>query len=194
MVLNCLIYKRDLVMKIGDISDRLGLSRDTLRFYEKIGLLKAERSNSGIRDYTEANVNRLKLIICFKESGIPLVDIRAYLALVDKGPGNEDERLAILLRSKARLEDNLKKIQRSLEMLNAFKIEFAKKKIESPSIGYSTIEYTVKSPTTSGFLFLLVGIKANMYLLKSITFHANKSLDLFNASANFVLASKMVGV
>ena len=126
MVLNCLIYKRDLVMKIGDISDRLGISRDTLRFYEKIGLLKAERSNSGIRDYTEANVNRLKLIICFKESGIPLVDIRAYLALVDKGPGNEDEWLAILLRSKARLEDNLKKIQRSLEMLNA-KIEFAKK-------------------------------------------------------------------
>lgn len=74
-------------MKIGDIPERLGLSRDTLRFYEKIGLLKADRTNSGIREYSDADINRLKLIICFKESCIPLVDIRAYLALVDEGPG-----------------------------------------------------------------------------------------------------------
>ena len=74
-------------MKIGDISERLGLSHDTLRFYEKIGLLKADRTNSGIKEYSDADINRLKLIICFKESGIPLVDIGAYLALVDEGPG-----------------------------------------------------------------------------------------------------------
>ena len=81
--------------------------------------MKAEPTNSGIRKYSDADINRLKLIICFKESGIPLVDIRAYLTLVDEGQGNEDLRLAILLHFKARLEDNLKKIQRSLEMLNA---------------------------------------------------------------------------
>lgn len=108
---------------------QIGLASLAIRsvFYEKIGLLKAERSNSGICEYTEADVNRLKLIICFEELGIPLVDIRAYLALVDEGPGNEDERLAILLRSKARLEESLKKIQRSLEMLDAAKSRFAKK-------------------------------------------------------------------
>ena len=109
---------------------QIGLASLAIRsvFYEKIGLLKAERSNSGIREYTEADVNRLKLIICFGELGIPLVDIRAYLALVDEGPGNEDERLAIILRSKARLGESLKKIQRSLEMLDAAKSEVCQKR------------------------------------------------------------------
>ena len=78
------------IMKIGAISDQLGLSRDTSRFYEKLGLLKTNRAVSGIREYSEGDIARLKLIICFKEPGIPLGDIKQYLKLVDQGPGNED--------------------------------------------------------------------------------------------------------
>lgn len=77
-------------MKIGAISDLLGLSRDTPRFYGKLGLLKTNWAVSGIREYSEGDIVWLKLIICFKESGIPLGDIKQYLKLVDQGPGNED--------------------------------------------------------------------------------------------------------
>ena len=74
---------------------------------------------SGIREYSEGDIARLKLIICFKESGIPFGDINQYLELVDQGPGNEDQGLAIRLKSKERLEESLRKIERSIEMLNA---------------------------------------------------------------------------
>lgn len=65
---------------IGAISDHLGLSRDTPRFYEKLSLLKTNRAVSGIREYSEGDIARLKLIICFKESGIPA---RRYKAVFE---------------------------------------------------------------------------------------------------------------
>lgn len=107
------------IIKIGAISDQLGLSRYTPRFYEKLALLRTNRAVSGIREYSEGDIARLKLIICFKESGIPFGDINQYLELVDQGPGNEDQGLAIRLKSKERLEESLRKIERSIEMLNA---------------------------------------------------------------------------
>ena len=84
------MFNKGKIMKIGAISDQLGLSRDTPRFYEKLGLLKTNRAVSGIREYSEGDIARLKLIICFKESGIPLGDIKEYLKLVDQEPDNED--------------------------------------------------------------------------------------------------------
>ncbi len=105
-------------MKIGELAKRVGLTRDTLRFYEKIGLFKPQRSSSGIRDYCDEDIDRLRVIICFKDSGIPLEDIKQYLALVDHGPGNEEERLAILIKSKKRLQETLEKLKKTMDLLD----------------------------------------------------------------------------
>lgn len=105
-------------MKIGELAAKVGLSADTLRFYEKIHLLKPARLESGVRSYAQADEERLHLIICLKDSGIPLEDIRAYLRLVDKGPGNEAQRIEILLKSRERLLGMQEKLNRSLALLD----------------------------------------------------------------------------
>ena len=105
-------------MKIGELAQQVGLTRDTLRFYEKIGLFKPHRSSSGIRDYCDEDIDRLRVIICFKDSGIPLEDIKQYLVLVDQGPGNEEERLAILTKSKKRLQETLEKLKKTMDLLD----------------------------------------------------------------------------
>jgi MerR family transcriptional regulator, aldehyde-responsive regulator len=50
-------------MKIAEVSEQHGISADTLRYYERIGLIPAvNRTDSGIRDYTEADINRVEFI------------------------------------------------------------------------------------------------------------------------------------
>ena len=105
-------------MKIGELAAKVGLSADTPRFYEKIHLLKPARLESGVRSYGQADEERLRLIICLKDSSIPLEDIRAYLRLVDKGPGNEAQRIEILLKSRERLLGMQEKFNRSLALLD----------------------------------------------------------------------------
>ncbi|MDH5560878.1 MAG: MerR family DNA-binding transcriptional regulator [Deltaproteobacteria bacterium] len=69
-------------MRIGQLSKCSGLSRDTIRFYEKIGLLpQAVRSENGYRDYPEALAGQLKLLNHAKELGFDLKEIRAIAKL-----------------------------------------------------------------------------------------------------------------
>ena len=83
---------------IAEASDRLGLSADTLRYYEKDGLLlrPVPRSSSGHRQYDEPDLRWIKLVTCLRATGMPIRDVRRYAALVREGDGNEEERLALL--------------------------------------------------------------------------------------------------
>lgn len=73
-------------MRIGELAERLGLNPKTIRYYESIGLLpEAERTPSGYRLYTEADVERLGFIKAAQRLGITLDEIREILALRDRG-------------------------------------------------------------------------------------------------------------
>ena len=59
-------------MKIGEVANETGLSISNIRFYEKKGLLRPERKEeSGYRDYTAEDVNRLKMILLYRKMGLP---------------------------------------------------------------------------------------------------------------------------
>ncbi|HEX5343036.1 MAG TPA: MerR family transcriptional regulator [Duganella sp.] len=75
-------------MQIGEIAEATGLSRDTLRFYEKRGLLRARRSANGYRDYPQEAVDLLRYIRLAQTLGFTLAEIEADLPLLAQ-PGAE---------------------------------------------------------------------------------------------------------
>ncbi|MGW1341444.1 MerR family transcriptional regulator [Kribbella sp. NPDC002412] len=85
-------------LSIGQVAERTGLSVHALRFYEREGLLAdpVRRESNGRRVYTEDDVEWLGMCIKFRSSGMPLDTIRKYTDLVRQGPGNEQDRLALL--------------------------------------------------------------------------------------------------
>ncbi len=68
--------------RIGDISKQLGLTADTLRYYEKIGLLQnIHRTASGIRIYNDKNISRLKFIQRAQKMNFTLAEIKDLLQM-----------------------------------------------------------------------------------------------------------------
>lgn len=83
---------------IAQAAESLGLSVDTLRYYERDGLLlrPVPRSASGHRRYDETDLRWILLVTRLRATGMPIRDIRRYADLVRAGAGNESERLALL--------------------------------------------------------------------------------------------------
>jgi hypothetical protein len=70
-------------MKIAEVSDCYGISSDTLRYYERIGLVpQVNRNGSGIRDYNEIDVRQVAFIKCMRSAGLPIKTLIEYVALV----------------------------------------------------------------------------------------------------------------
>jgi DNA-binding transcriptional MerR regulator len=73
-------------LKIGEVAARVGVSRDTLRYYEKIGLLpRAVRTPSGYRQYSEAAVERVRLVRMAVRFGFSLAELATFLRVRDRG-------------------------------------------------------------------------------------------------------------
>jgi len=81
-----------------------GLSTDTLRYYERIGILPSiGRSQSGHRRFTDDDMGWIKLVQCLRATGMPLEDLHRYAELVQEGEHTAAERLEILLAHRARV-------------------------------------------------------------------------------------------
>ena len=84
-------------LTIAEVAERTGLTRDTLRYYERDGLmLGVGRTGSGHRRYSEHDLGWIELITKLRATGMPVREVRRYAELVRAGDGNEDERLALL--------------------------------------------------------------------------------------------------
>lgn len=83
---------------IADAAARLGLTVETLRYYERDGLLlrPVPRSGSGHRRYQDADLKWIELVTRLRATGMPIRDVRRYAELVRAGDGTEPERLALL--------------------------------------------------------------------------------------------------
>ena len=73
-------------MKISEVSEQCDISADTLRYYERIGLLPpVNRKNGGIRDYSDLDVRRVEFIKCMRSAGLPIETLIEYYRLVQQG-------------------------------------------------------------------------------------------------------------
>lgn len=120
---------------ISQAAQRFGVEPHTLRFYEKEGIIAPERTESGIRSYTDENMAQLEMAMCLKSTGMPLKDIKRYFDLVNAGDETLDERLEIftshrehVLEEIAVLQKHLCKIEHKIEWYTGF-IEDRKKEL-----------------------------------------------------------------
>jgi len=105
-------------MKRGELAKRTGCNAETIRYYEKIGLLpEPTRSESGYRQYDEIHEQRLRFIMRGRELGFAIEDLKSLLNLVDRNAVScsEVEKLARQhLRSVRDKIDDLKRMERVL--------------------------------------------------------------------------------
>ena len=85
-------------LSIAEASEQTGLTADTLRYYERDGLLlqPVARGSSGHRSYGERDIEWIRLITKLRSTGMSIRDVRRYADLVRSGDGNEVERLDLL--------------------------------------------------------------------------------------------------
>jgi DNA-binding transcriptional MerR regulator len=100
-------------LTIAETAERTGLTPDTLRYYEKDGLLlrPVARSASGHRRYDAADVRWIELVTRLRATGLPVRDVRRYAALVRAGEGNEEERLELLREHRRAVLARLAEVQ-----------------------------------------------------------------------------------
>ncbi|WOO87773.1 MerR family transcriptional regulator [Mollicutes bacterium LVI A0039] len=105
-------------MKIDEVSKQLGLTKDTLRYYEKLGLIYAvPKSASGVREYDDLAIEHIKFIICMRNTGLTLKQIKNYIDLYNQGEQTHDERLEILNAQRQYVIEQITTLNESLEFL-----------------------------------------------------------------------------
>lgn len=106
-------------MTIGEISEKYGISQDTLRYYEKVGMIpKVTRTKGGIRNYTEEDMKWLDLVVCLRSAGLPIAVMSEYIRLFREGDSTAGERLALLKQQREVLIGQRKKMDEMLCRLN----------------------------------------------------------------------------
>ena len=106
-------------MNIKSASDLLGISADTIRYYERVGLVPPiTRTATGIRDFQVQDIEALEFIKCFRLAGVSVDSLVDYMSLYQKGDETREERLGILEEKKQKLEERLSQLQTALNRLN----------------------------------------------------------------------------
>jgi DNA-binding transcriptional MerR regulator len=107
-------------MTIAEAARRTGLSVHTLRYYERAGLVvtAVDRTAGGRRRYHKLDLDWIVVCTRLRATGMPIKTIRRYAQLVSAGPGNEQERLALLDAHRADVTARLAEIQENLKIID----------------------------------------------------------------------------
>lgn len=106
-------------MTIAQVSKLYGLSADTLRYYERVGLIPdVRRSESGIRNYSEADCRWIEFIKCLRAAGLPIEALIEYVALAQAGESTQNERMNLLMRERVKLAERIAEQQKTLKHLD----------------------------------------------------------------------------
>ena len=120
---------------IGQVAKKTGLTTHTLRYYEKEGLLPfIKKSGSGLRVFSETDLDWLALIECLKGTGMPLKDIKQYIDWFIEGDATLHKRLDMFVRQKQKLEEQMAQLQKHMEKIN-YKIAYYDEIIKGGSEG-----------------------------------------------------------
>lgn len=105
-------------MTIGEVSEKYEMTADTLRYYERIGLIPpVPRRKNGIRDYDEAACKWVSFIKCMRLAGVQIEALIEYVALLQSNTGLE-RRKEILIEQRARLQKQEEHLRSTIERLD----------------------------------------------------------------------------
>jgi DNA-binding transcriptional MerR regulator len=95
-----------------------GLSPDTLRYYERIGVLPGvARSPSGHRRYGEGDIGWIKLVQCLRATGMPIEELHQYAMLMQQGDSTARQRLQLLEGHRTRINEEMRELTTALELV-----------------------------------------------------------------------------
>ena len=106
-------------MTIKEVSEKYDISQDTLRYYERIGMIPpVTRTSSGIRDYQESDLGWVEHVICMRSAGLPVESIIEYVKLCQEGDETIPARLQLLVEQRKNLLDQMGQMNVTLKRLN----------------------------------------------------------------------------
>lgn len=106
-------------MTIKEVSQTYHISQDTLRYYERVGMIPSvTRTSGGIRDYQEDDLQWVELALCMRSAGLPVETMIEYVKLYQEGDSTIPARLQLLIDQREALIEQQKQIEATLNRLN----------------------------------------------------------------------------
>ncbi len=102
---------------IGQVSARFGLPVSTLRYYDKEGLFPNLERAGGIRQFSDLDLEALRVIECLKKAGLEIKDIKRFMTWCTEGPSTYPQRHELFVRQKAAVEAQIEHLQQVLSMI-----------------------------------------------------------------------------
>ena len=123
-------------MTIAEVSKRYDITQDTLRYYERIGMIPpVTRTSGGIRDYQEEDCKWVELAKCMRSAGLPIEVMIEYVKLYQEGDSTIYARLQLLLDQREALLYQRNQIDSTLDKLN-YKIDRYEKAVETGNLSW----------------------------------------------------------
>ena len=106
-------------MTIAEVSRKYEMTADTLRYYERIGLIpQVPRNKSGIRDYDDNSCRWIELMKCMRGAGVQIEALIEYVSLFQQGDSTINARKTLLIEQRDQLLARMEEMQKSLDRLN----------------------------------------------------------------------------
>lgn len=106
-------------MTIKEVSEQFDISQDTLRYYERVGMIPpVTRTSSGIRNYQKTDLDWVELALCMRKAGLPVEAMIEYVRLTQEGDATIPARLQLLQEQRESLLEQQQKIQATLNRLD----------------------------------------------------------------------------
>lgn len=106
-------------MMIAEVSEKFNVSPDTLRYYERIGLIpRVNRNKNGVRDYTVEDLGWVEFTKCMRNVGLSIEGLTKYVELFQQGDITLEARQEILIEERNQLRTRMEEMQKTLERLD----------------------------------------------------------------------------
>lgn len=106
-------------MTIKEVCEQYDITADTLRYYERVGVIPpVTRTSGGIRNFTEEDLKWVKNAICMRNAGLPVEMLIEYVQLFRQGDETIEARRNLLVDARDELEAQMKSYQETLDRLN----------------------------------------------------------------------------
>ncbi len=105
------------MLTIGQVSEMFDIPISTLRYYDKEGLFPTIKRQSGIRKFSETEIEAIRVIECLKQSGLEIKDIKQFMAWCEEGPSTYKSRKELFEKRREKVKEEIKNLQKTLDML-----------------------------------------------------------------------------
>ena len=118
-------------MTIKEVSEKFGISQDTLRYYERVGLIPpVTRTQSGNRDYQESDLGWVENAVCMRNAGVPIEAVIEYVKLYQMGDTTFEARRQLLQEQYDALREQKEQIEATMKRL-AYKVSRYEKAVQT---------------------------------------------------------------